>query len=501
MDGTSMNRRLTSGSAPVRFRVDATRCDGQGVCTLVAPDLFQLDRYGYAFVVPGSEKLCSEDPRVRASGFEAEMMCPRNAIRVDPVAARDEPGPPRPRPVPSHAPAGRLLLPDDETESTSEWLGRGGWSDHRAEDLLDEVERIGILGQGGAAFPVAAKWRRVRDSDEPLVVANGAEREPGTAKDRYLLTHRPSLVLNGLWLAMRAVGARQGIVAIDEQASEAADRIQEAIDDAASAGLLTGAEMRVQLVPTRYVAGEETALLSVIEGRQPLPRIRPPYPSDVGAFGRATLVQNIETLAQVAVAAAMGTGPYLEAGTAGCPGTGLFTVGRFGGPYRLAEREFGYSLLDLIREEGLGGDCRAVLVGGYAGSLLRGDAIDIALDPATLRSAGIPLGTKSVQVLTSTDCPVAVAAEIVGFFAGETAHQCPPCWRGLPDMADLLRDLERGDADTVRLDELKSFMETLPGRGVCSIPDGAARIALSLLAGFADEVAAHISGRCPAHDR
>ena len=484
-----MDRRLAASADVVRFRVDATRCDGQGVCVLVAPELFELDRYGLSYVRPGGDELAASDPDVRARGLEADAMCPRNAIREEPAASR--PAPPAPASPglagPASAFAPRLVV-GERTETLEEWRSLRGFRDHAPGALLELAASAGLTGQGGAGFPTADKWRHVIGADQPVVVANGAEREPGTLKDRYLMVHRPFLVLDGLRLAMHAVGAGLGYICVDEDAHEAEARMSAALAAAQAGGLLGDAEIRFQQVPTRYVAGEETALISVIEGFGPVPRIRPPYPSEVGLFGRPTLVQNIETLAQLAMTAA--TGP------AAGPGRGVFTVGPFGGEFTVTEVELGRPLAWLLDQNDLLRGARAVLVGGYSGGLLTPDQLDVPLTAPALRAAGASLGTKSVQVLGPDDCPVRVVAEIVRYFGEQTASQCPPCHRGLPDMTAILDDLEKGMAGSETLAELEQFMGTLSGRGVCRLPDGAARVVLSLLSNFAETVAAHVGGGC-----
>jgi NADH-quinone oxidoreductase subunit F len=490
-----VDRRLTENTEPVRFRIDATRCDGQGVCVLIAPELFTTDRYGLGLVIPGSQEIADADPEVRARGLEADALCPRNAIREDPAPpARPVPGAAASAPSAAGTARPRLLL--DKPESVADWQEHGGWADREASTLIDLVERAGIRGQGGAAFPTAAKWRRVAGAERPIVLANAAEREPGTVKDRYLIGSRPGLVLDGIRLAMRAVGATEAIVAVDEDATTEHDTLSAAIAEAAGRGLLDGCGVRLHKVPARYVAGEETALISLLNGGPALPRLRPPFPSDAGVSGRPTLVQNVETLAQVALAAAFGAEEFRSAGVPDAPGTGLFSVGRFGGPYQVAERPYGYSLRGLLSETGLLDGARAVLVGGYAGGLLGRDALGVDLTPAALAAAGASLGTKSVQVIGEDRCPVEVAAEIVGYFGAESAGQCPPCSRGLPDMAALLRDLEAGVNGRAAAADLERFMGTLSGRGVCRLPDGAARLILSLLTGFRDEVEAHVRAGC-----
>ena len=381
--------------------------------------------------------------------------------------------------------------------SVAGWQRRGGWADHDSSALLGLVEQGGIRGHGGAAFPAAAKWRRVAGAQRPVVVANGAQREPGTVKDRYLMARRPGLVLDGIRLAMRAVGAAEAIVAVDADATAEHDALSAAISDAAGLGLLAGCEIRLHKVPARYVAGEETALIGLLSGGPALPRLRPPFPTDSGVFSRPTLVHNVETLAQVAVAAVLGAEEFRSAGTADSPGTGLFSVGPFGGPYRVIERPYGYLLSDLLAEAGLLAGARAVLAGGYAGGLLPAGALDVPLTPAALAAAGASLGTKSVQVIGAGHCPVGAAADMLGYFAGQTAGQCPPCSRGLPDMAGFLRGLENGTAGPEAVTELDRFMRTLFDRGACRLPDGAARLSLSLLTNFPGEVGAHAASGCP----
>lgn len=493
-----MDRRLAENSDEIRFRVDATRCDGQGVCALVAPEIFELDRYGLAYVVRGSETAVADDPELRARGLEADALCPRDAIREDPpnrrplprVAAGDPPPPGRFWP--------RLLIhEEDGPEPLDRWRRAGGFGRHAPAGVLTAVDKAGLVGHGGAGYPTAAKWRRLVGSTDAVVIMNGAEREPGTMKDRHLLRTRPGFVLDGLRLAMTATGATLAIAAFDEDSVTEHDAFAAVVAEAAERGLLDGVEIRTQKVPTAYVAGEETALISVIEGGRPLPRRRPPFPSDKGAWGRPTLVQNVETLAQVALILAAGPEDFRAVGTTDAPGSGLFSVGPFDGPYQVVERPYGTPLRELLADHDLLDGARAVLVGGYAGGLLAPDRFDTPLSPGELLAAGAALGTKAVQVIGPARCPVGVAAEIVGYFGAETADQCPPCSRGLPDMAQLLRDLESGTGGAAAVAELETFMNTLTGRGVCGLPDGVARVSLSLFAQFPDEVQQHAAGGCP----
>jgi NADH:ubiquinone oxidoreductase subunit F (NADH-binding)/ferredoxin len=493
-----MDRRVAANNDLVQFRIDATRCDGQGVCVLIAPEIFELDRYDLAYVTKAADALVRSDEDVRSRGFEADAMCPRDAIFEMLASARPAPVE-RPEAEPADVFVPRFVLPElgEGTESLDDWRTAGGFKPQEPMELLQLIEQSGLTGHGGAGFPTAEKWKRMMGADQPVVVANGSEREPGTHKDRWLMTHRPALVLDGVVLAARAVGAALAIIGIDDESEESKSAVSAAIDDATAQGLLDGLEIRLQGVPNRYVAGEETALLNVIEGNAPIPRLRPPFPSDVGVFGRATLVQNVETLAQLAVATVLGPDSYRSAGTHDVPGSGVFTVGPFGGPYTVVEKEFGHSLKDLLAEHHLLDGLQAVLVGGYAGGLLQPDALDVPLTPAALRGANASLGTKSIQVIGAGQCPVRVIADIVGYFGEQSADQCPMCSQGLPDMAGIMRGLEDGTAGQSELDELAVFMDTLPNRGVCRLPDGAARVTVSLLTNFAELVAAHVGAGCP----
>ncbi|GAA0985695.1 NADH-ubiquinone oxidoreductase-F iron-sulfur binding region domain-containing protein [Acrocarpospora macrocephala] len=489
-----MDRRLQETNQEIRFRIDATRCDGQGVCVLIAPEVFQLDRYGLGYVVPGAD-VTAANPDVRNRALEAGALCPRNAISEQIVQASTAPTEVEDDSVRPAAETPNRLHIGERVESLDERITGGGFADLPADRILDMVRAAHLRGQGGAGFATATKWQLV-GREKPVVVLNGSEREPGTVKDRYLLGNRPALVLDGLRLAARAVGAEVAVAAIDAEATEAAAVFRATAEDAASRGLLDELEIRFVEVPPSYVAGEETALLGFIENGRPVPRVRPPFPSEVGLHGRPTLVNNVETLAGVALAAALGPEEYRCVGTSTEPGTGLYTVGPFGGPFELAERPIGYPLRALLAETGYAA-ARAALVGGYAGALVTAEQFDVRLDNASLRGLGAALGTKSVQVLGAGQCPVRIAAEILEYFAGETADQCPPCSRGLPDMAATLRALENGTSGEISLPEFEQFMSTLFDRGVCRLPDGAARMALSLLRNFEHEVKAHLAHGCP----
>jgi NADH:ubiquinone oxidoreductase subunit F (NADH-binding) len=209
-------------------------------------------------------------------------------------------------------------------------------------------------------------------------------------------------------------------------------------------------------------------------------------------------MHNIETLAGIALVSVHGSAWFRAEGTLSEPGTGIFGVGEFGTEPTLYERPLGYSLRQLLRDAGRLDGCTAVVVGGWSGGIIAVGDTEVALTEKDLRAAGATLGTKSVQTIPVSRCVVGVAAEIIAFLAGETAGQCVPCRDGLPWLADRLARLEAGGLPEADLEEVFAFGTSLTGRGLCAMPDGAARILGSLRTNFADVLHAHAGG-CPHH--
>jgi NADH:ubiquinone oxidoreductase subunit F (NADH-binding)/ferredoxin len=489
---------LRAPSGILRLRIDASKCDAQGVCKLVAPEFFELDRYGYAYVLRDSPHFTRDDRAIFDLAVEAEATCPRAAIIIEkrtplPDVPHDLEAPPAPEVAPPAPGEPRLLRAAAGPETLDDWRAAGGFRRHEPGLLLGEVAGADLRGQGGSGFPVARKWAALTKGG--VLVANGAEREPGTVKDAYLLTERPYVVLDGALAAAHDRGLDRVVIAIPEEEPEIRSALEAARDSIVAAGL-SSAGVEIVDVSRSYVGGEETALLASIAGEPPKPRMRPPFPAERGLNGRPTLVQNVETLTHVALVNAYGSEWFRESGSGLQPGTGLFSVGRFGGSFELLERPFGYPLADVLSDAGLSGGA-AVLVGGYSGGLLRPDQLDVGLDAASLALVGARVGTKSVQVLDEGSCVLRALIEVLRFFGAETAVQCPPCHRGLPDMVELLEGVEAGTADQAVVEEFRTFMEAFPGRGLCALPDGAATIALSYLLNFNDELDAHLASGCP----
>ena len=366
--------------------------------------------------------------------------------------------------------------------------------------LIDTLDRAGLRGRGGAGFPTARKWRAVADNGAraggAVVVANGAEGEPLAGKDRFLMTLRPHLVLDGLLLAAEAVGASDAVVYLPRGFTDA----RAALDNALRQRRLAG-EMRqwVRIVtgPHRYVAGEESAVVAHLNGREARPTFVPPRPYQRGVGGLPTLVQNVETLAHAALVARFGDEWFREAGTAASPGTVLLSVRGCVARPGVCEVAQGTPLVDAVTHAGgITATPQAVLVGGYAGGWVPADgAFGLTVDAAALAAAGTPLGCAAIALLPGSACIVAETAAILVFLARESARQCGPCHHGLDAIAGVMLDLQRGRARRADLDRLARWSAQIAGRGACHHPDGAAALLQSLLRSFGPVVQQHLRRR------
>jgi NADH:ubiquinone oxidoreductase subunit F (NADH-binding) len=366
--------------------------------------------------------------------------------------------------------------------------------------LLEAIEQSRLRGRGGAAFPTALKLRAVAGRrGRKVVLANGVEGEPPSGKDKVLLRYVPHLVLDGVELAADAVGADQAILAVSQGAPDELAVVQGALRERDRSGRV---EIRIVAVPERFVAGEETALINAVSGGRPLPTATPPRPFERGITGRPTLVQNVETLAQLALIARRGAAWFRQVGTPDEPGSALVTLSGAVHHPGVYEIPFGTPLRDLVAEAG--GPTqppRAVLVGGYFGSWLdAATAFACDLSEASLAAAGAILGARAIVVLPEGSCALAEVARVSRFLADESAGQCGPCVHGLDAIARALASLSQSETFDGDL-RIRRWLEQVDGRGGCRHPDGAARFIGSALEVFADEVALHMRGhRCSGRD-
>ncbi len=367
----------------------------------------------------------------------------------------------------------------------------------QAAGLIPILEASGLLGRGGAGFPVARKWATVAERSEghAVVLANGAEGEPLSGKDRVLMAMRPHLVLDGAELAADAVGADRVVLYVGEAHRAALNALDRAIDERAAGESRRRQRASIELVPAphTYVAGEESAAVHYIAAGDARPTTVPPRPFERGVDGRPTLVQNVETLAHVALIARFGDGWYREVGAGVTRGSALVTVG--GGVSRpgVVEIELGTTVRMLAESTGGADGIGAVLLGGYFGGWLRAqEAWDLPLDPVMLRSSGSAFGCGVVHLLPPGSCGVLATARILDYMAGQSAAQCGPCVFGLRSIADAAARLAAPrSGDGHDLERLVRWSGLLAGRGACKHPDGAAGMLRSALRVFADEFDRH----------
>jgi NADH:ubiquinone oxidoreductase subunit F (NADH-binding) len=362
------------------------------------------------------------------------------------------------------------------------------------------VARAGLRGRGGAAFPTATKLAAVADAGRgSIVVANGAEGEPASAKDRRLLEWSPHLVLDGALLAAQAVRADEVILCVRHDAVEARERAGAALAEREAAGIVP-VPVQVAVTPSSYLVGEESALVRFLNGGPAKPTFVPPRPYERGVARRPTLVQNLETLAHLALIARQGPEWFREAGTAGEPGTTLVTLSGAVSAPGVYEIGLGTSLRDLlVAAGGATAAVRAVLVGGYFGSWLElGVARDLILHEEHLRPLGGGLGSGVISILPDRACGVTESARVLDYLAVEAAGQCGPCTHGLDAMAGAFVQMAHGQTTAGVEEDVERWSEMVHGRGACHHPNGAVRFALSALTVFADEFAEHRrGGPCP----
>jgi NADH:ubiquinone oxidoreductase subunit F (NADH-binding) len=361
--------------------------------------------------------------------------------------------------------------------------------------LIDLVERSGLAGKGGGAFPTHRKMRLMlgQSGECKTLVVNGSEHEPGSLKDRVLLASYPDLVLEGSLIMAHAVGATRIVVAINRASEEALGAVKEARARAVLVAPAVGIE--IFPVPDAYLVGEETALLEVLEGRDPLPRKKPPFPIECGLNGAPTLVQNVETVAHLPLMVSEGADAYRRAGVTLCTFGAEFV---HAGVHEVA---FGITLDALVHEVGGGlrdgSPIKAVQTGGpSSGFIVRSD-FGIPFEPASLANHGAALGCAVIRAYAEHECMVEAIASDVNFFARNSCGQCPPCRMETQMLDAVLRQTLRGKGKWQLLDRVDDIVRMAQGGGQCGLIRMPVAPIVSGLKFFRDEFAAHIDGNCP----
>ena len=382
-------------------------------------------------------------------------------------------------------------------------------------DVLAVVTESGLRGRGGAGFPTGQKWSFMpRGEGAPTpryLVANADEMEPGTFKDRLLLEGDPHQLIEGMILSAYAIGATTAYIFLRDEYRLAAERLRRAIGEATERGWLGdriqgsgfSLEMHLHTSAGRYICGEETALISALEGRRAIPRTKPPFPQSVGLWGKPTVVNNVETLCNVPHIVNNGAQWFKALSRTEDAGTKIYGVsGKVKRPGAW-ELPMGTPIRELL-EEHAGGmldgyGFRGLLPGGASTDFLVEEHLDAPMDFDSIQKLGSRLGTGTIVVLDDRTCPVAMVHNLEHFFAQESCGWCTPCRDGLPYVEHLLAAIDDGDGRLHDLELLEMHTRHLgPGRTFCAHAPGAMEPLQSALRYFRDDFELHIEQRrCP----
>jgi NADH-quinone oxidoreductase subunit F len=381
------------------------------------------------------------------------------------------------------------------------------------EQVTDEVAKSGLRGRGGAGFPTGVKWRFVpRDGRRPVYLVNNAdESEPGTFKDRLLITHDPHLVLEGTLISAYAIGARQAFIYIRGEFASEYRILATAVGELREKGHLgtnilgSGVDLQVTILrgAGAYICGEETALMNSLEGKRGEPRLKPPFPAQVGVFGCPTNVNNTETLANVPLIIERGADWYGSIGKENNTGPKLFGVSGHVKRPGVFELPMTVSCRELI-EEHAGGMLRdghpvkGVIPGGSSVPVLRPEELDVTMSFDDLAAAGSMLGSAGVIVMDDTVCMVDALCNLARFYHHESCGQCTPCRQGCGWLHSLLTRLENGGGVPEDIPLIAEMADSIEGHTICPLGDAAAMPARSFVGKFQDEFRAHVEQKgCP----
>ena len=406
-------------------------------------------------------------------------------------------------------------VPDSHTLAV--YRSRGGyraWEEVvksiRPEQLIEGVKASGLRGRGGAGFPTGMKWSFVpKDSPKPkYLVCNADESEPGTFKDRLLIEKDPHAIIEGTLMAAYAIQSHTAFIYIRGELAFGAKRLEQAVNEAVQTGYIgkniMGSGYDLDLIVHKgagaYICGEETALLSSLEGGRGWPKVKPPFPATHGLFGCPTVVNNVETLAVLPWIIEHGPAAYAAMGTEKSKGTKLFSVSGHISKPGVYEVEMGYPFVKLL-EEDCGGvpngrKLKGVIPGGGSMPVLRPEEIEkVNLDYESVQAAGSLLGSGGVIVMDDTTCMVQAAWNLARFFAHESCGQCTPCREGCHWMEKIFHRIEHGEGQRGDLELILDVSGNIMGNTICPFGDAAAMPAAAFIKKYRGEFEAHIEER------
>ena len=364
----------------------------------------------------------------------------------------------------------------------------------KPEDVVNEIKSSGLVGRGGAAFPAGIKWEGAAkaEADQKYVVCNADESEPGTFKDRVLLIDDPHKTIEGMLIAGYAIGASKGYIYIRAEYPYIVPVLQNALKESRIAGLLGenvlgsgfSFDIEIRVGAGAYICGEETALFESIEGKRGFPRIKPPFPTTHGLFGKPTVINNVETLCNVPLIVAKGAAEYCKIGTEKSPGPKLFCVSGDVERTGVYEVPFGVTLRELLEMAGGvkdGKRLKSVLFGGAAGAFATSDHLDVKMTFEDLRGVGLPLGSGVVMVFDETRDIRDVLNRLGHFFAHESCGKCYPCQMGTQRQKEILKRIATGKTLPEDLNRLQDVGWTMTDASLCGLGQTAASAVLSAI--------------------
>ena len=408
-----------------------------------------------------------------------------------------------------------------DPENIDEYLAMDGYkalekalTSMTREEVIDEILKSGLRGRGGGGFPTGLKWKFTYQSqnDQKYVACNADEGDPGAFMDRSILEGDPHAIIEAMAIAGYAIGASQGYIYVRAEYPIAVKRLSIAIDQAREYGLLgenifeTGFnfDLNIRLGAGAFVCGEETALMHSIEGKRGEPTARPPFPAVKGLFEKPTMLNNVETYANVAQIILHGAEWYASMGTEKSKGTKVFALGGKINNTGLVEIEMGTPLRKIIYD--IGGGCpngkkfKAVQTGGPSGGCLPESLLDTPVDYDNLIAAGSMMGSGGMIVMDEDNCMVDIARFYLDFIVDESCGKCAPCRIGTKRMKEILDRIVEGKGEEGDIEKLQTLAETIKNTALCGLGQTAPNPVLSTLKFFRDEYEAHIKEkRCPAH--
>ena len=383
------------------------------------------------------------------------------------------------------------------------------------DDVINEITEAGLRGRGGAGFPTGKKWyfTKIAEGDQKYVVCNADEGDPGAFMDRSILEGDPHSVIEAMMIAGYAIGADKGYIYVRAEYPIAVHRFQTAINQAKEYGILGNNifgtnfnfDLSIRLGAGAFVCGEETALLESIEGRSGRPRLKPPFPANVGLWGKPTLINNVETYANITQIILNGAKWYSSIGTEKSKGTKVFALGGNVVNVGLVEVPMGTTLREIVFDIG-GGipgglEFKAAQTGGPSGGCIPLENLDTPIDYESLSQIGSMMGSGGLIVMDSTKCMVNLAKFYLGFTVDESCGKCNPCRIGTKRMLEILERITEGEGKLEDIEKLESLANTIKNASVCGLGQTAPNPVLSTLKYFKDEYIAHVKDKiCPAKE-